>query len=133
MTVGVAFSRTPAGHAALRLAAREAVDRGTDLAVLVVVDTSEHAEEGPELDRLRGEVADELVAVDAPTELTWHAVVGASRGVIAETLLDLATAAGASPLVIGTKRRTPVGKLVLGSTVQRVLLDAAMPVLTVKA
>ena len=45
----------------------------------------------------------------------------------------LADEVGASLLVLGAKRRTPVGKLLLGSMVQRVLLDAQIPVLVVKA
>lgn len=132
MTVGVAYSRTPAGRAAIAVAAREAAERGTELAVLAVVDTAEHAGDDTELGRLRTEVAAAMSDAGAAPDLRWRLVAGATRGVIAETLLDLAEAERADPLVLGTKRRSPVGKLILGSTVQRVLLDAPMPVLVVK-
>ena len=39
---------------------------------------------------------------------------------------------GAVRLVIGIKRRTPVGKAILGSVSQRLLLNSPVPVLAVK-
>ena len=50
----------------------------------------------------------------------------------ADDILDAARETGAELVVIGTRRRTPVGKLLMGSTAQRVLLEADCPVLAVK-
>lgn len=50
----------------------------------------------------------------------------------AQALLDLAATIGAALLVIGIRRRTRVGKLVLGSVSQELLLGADCPVLAVK-
>jgi nucleotide-binding universal stress UspA family protein len=51
----------------------------------------------------------------------------------AEAILRVAAEKDARLIVIGVRRRTPVGKLILGSTSQQVLLDASCPVLAVKA
>jgi nucleotide-binding universal stress UspA family protein len=51
----------------------------------------------------------------------------------AEDLIAVAEEEKAEFIVIGLRRRTPVGKLILGSNAQRILLDATCPVLAVKA
>ena len=51
----------------------------------------------------------------------------------AEDLVAVAEEHSADLLVIGLRRRSPVGKLILGSQAQRVLLDAPCAVLAVKA
>jgi nucleotide-binding universal stress UspA family protein len=50
-----------------------------------------------------------------------------------EELVRAAQAHDASLIVIGLRHRTPVGKFLLGSHAQRVLLEATCPVLAVKA
>ncbi len=50
----------------------------------------------------------------------------------AEDLISIAESSDAELIVIGLRRRTPVGKLILGSNAQRILLDAPCPVLAVK-
>ena len=49
-----------------------------------------------------------------------------------DVLLDAMTAQDAELLVIGIRHRTPVGKLLMGSTAQRLLLNCPKPILAVK-
>jgi len=51
----------------------------------------------------------------------------------ADDLIAVAEEVAADFIVIGLRRRTAVGKLILGSNAQRVLLEATCPVLAVKA
>jgi nucleotide-binding universal stress UspA family protein len=51
----------------------------------------------------------------------------------AEDLVAVAVESEADLIVIGLRRRSPVGKLILGSNAQRILLDAPCAVLAVKA
>lgn len=113
----VGYSSRPEGRAALRRALSEATLRGAGLIVLHAPD-DDLAELTTELDATG--VAYEL---KAPTE-------GSDA---AEDLIELAEDADAAFIVIGLRRRSPVGKLLLGSNAQRVLLDASCPVLAVKA
>ena len=50
----------------------------------------------------------------------------------ADALVRVAEDRNASVIVIGLRHRSPVGKLIMGSSAQRILLDARCPVLAVK-
>ena len=50
-----------------------------------------------------------------------------------EELDDLVTAHDASMLVIGLRKRTAVGKLIMGSMAQEILMSISCPILAVKA
>jgi nucleotide-binding universal stress UspA family protein len=114
----VGYSSKPEGRAALKRALSEARLRG---AALVVVDTSPGVESN--------DLTDELAASGITYEIRIPADVQES----AEELIRIAETTDADFIVIGLRRRSPVGKLLLGSNAQRVLLDAACPVLAVKA
>lgn len=128
MTVAVALSDTPRGEAALMAAADEAVLRGQDLAVISIIGgVDEVKANDPAVEK---KVAENLAGIDG---LTWTLHTAPEEYDTAEALLDQADEVGATLLVIGSRHRTRVGKLLLGSTVQRVLLESSIPVLVVKA
>lgn len=129
MTVAVAYSRTPEGSAAVAAAADMADRLGEDLAVLSVVPDDPEGPEGETGDR---GARDEVERMLAGATLTWELHLVAAGHDVPQALLDLVGEVGASLLVVGSKRRSPVGKLLLGSVVQRVILDSNVPVLTVK-
>jgi nucleotide-binding universal stress UspA family protein len=114
----VGYSPRPEGRAALERAVSEARLRS---AALIVVNTSPDAEAAG--------MADELAASGLQYEIRTAADAQDS----AEELLRTAETTAADFIVIGLRRRSAVGKLLLGSNAQRVLLDAACPVLAVKA
>jgi nucleotide-binding universal stress UspA family protein len=131
MSIVVGYVPTKEGRAALRRAAEEAQLRRTRLIVI-------HSERGGkdfDHDDVRAYEA-ELTRVQNDLEAAGveHEVRQLVRGLEpAEDLISVAEETHADFIVIGLRRRTPVGKLILGSNAQRILLDAPCPVLAVKA
>jgi nucleotide-binding universal stress UspA family protein len=131
MSVAVAHQPSPTSTLALRQAAAEARMRGTSLAVIHVVETLDL----DKVEALRAGLADEIdkaLSASGDEHLEWALYPATVQGDVADTVLALAGQAGAELLVIGARRRSPVGKLLLGSVTQTIILDADMPVLVVK-
>ncbi|OIQ92834.1 universal stress protein [mine drainage metagenome] len=128
MGIVVGYLATDEGRAALEAGAVEALQRGVRLVVVASarasVDDAKRAELEDELSR----VGVELAARGVEHQLR---LVAAGKDV-AEDLIAAAVEIEASLIVIGLRRRSPVGKLILGSNAQRILLDAPCPVLAVK-
>jgi nucleotide-binding universal stress UspA family protein len=127
----VGYVPKPEGHAALKLGAEEAKNRD---ASLVVVNSHRGGREFDRDDAVQSEsqleeVRDELKAAGVEFEIR-QLVRGMDP---AEDLIHVAEELSADLIVIGLRRRSPVGKLILGSNAQRILLDAPCPVLAVKA
>ena len=129
MPVIVGFVPTKEGRAALDAAVVEARGRGSRLLVVNASTGSASADNRYVDDAQLTDLRAELDATGLDYEIS-HAV---HRKDPAEVLVDLAEQTNAELIVIGVRRRTPVGKLLLGSQAQQVLLDAECPVLAVKA
>jgi nucleotide-binding universal stress UspA family protein len=133
MTVAVAHQASSATRAtALHEAAREARWRGTDLAVLHLVESLDLDLEDAYRHGLTDEVEAALTEVGA-AGLPFQVHLATAPEDVAETLLELTEKVGADLLVIGARRRSPVGKALIGSVTQSVILQADVPVLVVKA
>jgi len=124
--VVVAYAPTPEGDAALEHAVSEAQLRAARL-VVVSRGPKLHERRRPEVDQ----TALERTLQDAGIEYTIHQPTGDYD--YAEEVLEATRDNAAILLVIGIRHRTPVGKLLMASTAQRVLLDAPCPVTAVKA
>jgi nucleotide-binding universal stress UspA family protein len=130
VTIVVGFVPTKEGRAALSRAAEEARARHTRLVVINSNrggrDFDEEANRAAEAE-LRS-ITDDLSGDGLDVEVR-QLVRGKEP---AEDLIAVAGETDADLIVIGLRRRTPVGKLILGSNAQRILLDAPCPVLAVK-
>ena len=129
MTIVLGYVPTEAGNAALSQAITEARLRK---ARLVVVNSSRGDAYGdPSYVGQRDMQALRRRLSEADIEYNVHQYVRGREG--ADEVLALARAENADLVVIGIRRRSPVGKLVTGSDAQRILLEADCPVLAVKA
>lgn len=128
MTIVVGFLPNQYGRAALAEAVSEARLRRGRLVVVnatkgeALVDTHYASEQGI------AELETELSSLEEGHEI--RQTMGAD---IAQQILDVVDEVDASLLVIGLRHRSAVGKMLMGSTAQRLLLDCPCPVLGVKA
>lgn len=129
MKVVVGFIISPEGEAALNAAIEEARLRSATLVVVHSLHGGGRDEELlPEYTRALQDVEERLRSVGVDFEIR-ELVRGNSPG---DDLLQFAADEGADLIVIGIRRRSPVGKLVLGSNAQDIILGASCPVLAVK-
>ena len=128
MNVIVGYRPTPEGIAALDRAVEEA--RRAD-ARLLVINSAEEPRDAPEpisAERGADALSERLTADGIPHDIRQLAVDEDP----AEAILSSVGDASRDLIVIGLRRRTPVGKLITGSVAQEVLLGADCAVLAVK-
>ncbi|WP_043499991.1 universal stress protein [Georgenia sp. SUBG003] len=128
MTIVVGMVPTPAARAALEAATEEAALRGSRLVVVNAVRSGAYVDADVLGDEERQAVAERLTARGVDHEI--RRLDG--EGDTVDQILKVAQETGADMLVIGMRRRSPVGKFLMGSSAQRLLLDAPCPVLAVK-
>lgn len=129
MTVVVGYVNNPAGHAALDKGISEAKKDGLEL---VVVNASRSSDRSDAYRLGEGEIRS-VQDYLSRSGVQGRVLTRGSEYDPAEQILDAAAEVGAELIVLGTRKRTPVGKFLLGSTIQRVILEAVCPVLCVKA
>ena len=116
MSVLVAVTGTPEGQAALEAAANEAATLNVQLTVVNLT--------GAELDT-------SPISADVPYEVV---VPGGGSDIdeVEQVLQAVEDRPEVTRLVVGVRKRSPIGKAVLGSIAQRLILEATVPVLSVK-
>lgn len=130
-TIVVGYVPKPEGEAAVRRAVEEAKLRNSRV---IVVNSHRGGREFDDDDS--GRTEEELGKVeqllrDAGVEFDVRQLVRGQDP--ADDLISIAWENSADLIVIGLRRRTPVGKLILGSNAQQILLQAPCAVLAVKA
>lgn len=130
MKIVVGYIKTPEGQAALERAIEEARLRDATLLVVHSMrggrrDEAEKVAYQEDLDLIRARLKLEGIAHDVREFVRGNTV--------SEDLLAVCDQEDVGLIVIGLRRRSPVGKLVLGSNAQDILLRVDNPVLCVKA
>lgn len=120
----------------LPVARNEARVRTTKLEVFDYLYTDGNEKRAADWRRRRGDkeaLADLFAALDLdpPRDQEECLIQKTGREAAAAALLEYATSSSASLIVLAVPQRSPVGKLLLGSEAQTVLLNAVCPVLTV--
>lgn len=131
MKIVVGYLPTPAGRAALRAGIAEASLRSAELVIVQGHHTKRWGRHTSPEDTQTALTEDRSALDDSG--VPYELVPVADDADPADIILDVTDRTHAQLLVIGTRRRTPVGKLIMAPTTQRLLLEAGCPVLCVKA
>jgi nucleotide-binding universal stress UspA family protein len=128
MTLLIGYIPTPVGEAALDAALAEAAVHRED----VVIVNSTRRGATVDADQVDDDAVAALVARAAAAGVPARVEQPTHGRDMLDAFEELVRETGARMIVIGLRRRSPVGKLVLGSDAQRILLEASVPVLAVK-
>ena len=131
MNILVGYVDTPEGRAALERGIQEAKLRDAELFVAHVAKTGLKSDPAEEILAYKGAMdhIEDRLRSEGLKGRAWEVL---SVGGKSSALLQVADDVDAGLIVIGLRTRTPVGKLVLGSNSQDIILRAQCPVLSLK-
>jgi nucleotide-binding universal stress UspA family protein len=130
MKILVGYDGTSSAKEALNLAKTHAKTFGATVEVVTSMEkgTEGHREEIEQAER--GLQWAKSLFEENDIDCATHLLIrGLTPG---EDIVEFAEENGADEIIVGVKRRSKVGKLLMGSTAQYVILKAACPVVSVK-
>jgi nucleotide-binding universal stress UspA family protein len=129
MTIVVAYVPRPEGQAALQTGIEMSKSRNERL-VVVNASPGGSGEDASKADYLDVERVEQMLA-DNGLDAEFKQFVRGKNAV--EEIEALVDSVQASVLIIGLRKRSALGKLIMGSVAQEILLSVSCPVLAVKA
>lgn len=127
MTIAVAYRPDEFGRAALEWAADHATAVDESIIVINISRGEPRLDAGFARGRDVQQIMENLSAKGVSIEVRQT-----EGDNVADAVLFEAEQAGATMIVVGIRRRSPVGKMLMGSVAQSILLDASVPVVAVK-
>jgi len=128
MTVLVGYIPTPEGEAAFAAGLTEAQRRQEALVVFNSPRENSTVSSAMATESSVEELKSRASAAGVDIEVRQDPY----NGELGDAVVRVAKETDASVIVIGIRHRSPVGKLIMGSSAQRILLEADRPVLAVK-
>jgi len=129
MTIIVAFAPRPEGRAALEKGIEIAGRRNEHLLVVNAV-SGKNQDDPSRADTTEVEAVEKRLATSGISAEFKQFVRGKSA---VTEILELAESPEVSLVIVGLRKRSPVGKLIMGSVSRDILLSVPCPVLAVKA
>lgn len=127
-TIIVGYIPSPEGEAALDRALKEAAAHQSKLLIINVIhDDGSTIDNRYIPDAAKAKIRSRLEGTGADFELVQSTALN-----VADALLEIAEEHQAETIVLGLRKRSQVGKLILGSIAQRVLMNTDSSVLAVR-
>jgi nucleotide-binding universal stress UspA family protein len=130
MRILVGYDGSTSAKEALKLARKHALAFKSSVDIVTSMEKgTEHEQQAIE-DAERGLEWAKTMFTDKGLDCRTHLLIrGLAPG---EDILEFAKESNVDEIIVGVKRRSKVGKLLMGSTAQYVILQAPCPVVTVK-